>query len=152
MAIIDALAKFAEDLDITGTTGTALEGDVIDLGTARDIGEGYPLYLNLVWTEALDSADDTATVTIKLASDESASIATDGSASEHLVTDALGVGAATAVGKTYSWALPLEGVAYERYLGILVVTETQTSTAGKFTAFISPTPFKSYTPYPEGDN
>jgi hypothetical protein len=48
-------------------------------------------------------------------------------------------------------ALPMEGVAYEQYLGILCVTATTTTTAGKINAFLTKDVAK-WTAYPDGQN
>lgn len=145
MAIIDKLTTFHEGA-ISATAGTALVGDVIDLQFARDIGNGKPLYLNVIFTVAVASGG-AATVNIILASDAQAAIATDGSATVHWQTGAASI-ANSAKGKTYSVALPLEGNAYERYLGILVTTATATTTAGSIIAFLAPTPI-GWQAYPE---
>jgi hypothetical protein len=44
----------------------------------------------------------------------------------------------------------LEGNVYERYLGILCVTATTTTTAGKINAFLTLDPPASRKNYPEG--
>lgn len=145
MAIIDKLTTFHEG-SIAASAGTALVGDVMNLKDARDIGNGKTVYLNIIFTAAVASGGS-ATVNIQLASDAQAAIATDGSATIHWQTGAQAV-AANPLGKTYSVAIPLEGNAYEQYLGILVVTATATTTAGSIIAFLAPTPI-GWQAYPD---
>ena len=149
MAIIDALTRFCFEEPISGTAATRLEGDVIDTLTARDLGTGHPLYWNTVIEEALASAG-AATVELLLVSDAQAAIAVDGSATVHARTGVLAYNAPSlALGKTLSMALPGEGVPYERYLGVLVITGAFTTTTGKITSFLSPSPMPAWKPYPE---
>ena len=145
MAIIDKLTTFHEG-SIASTAGTALVGDVMNLKNVRDIGNGKTVYLNIVFTAAVTSGG-AATVNIQLASDAQAAIAVDGTASIHWQTGATAI-AGLGLGKTYSIALPLEGVPYEQYLGILVVTATATTTAGSIIAFLAPTPI-GWQAYPD---
>lgn len=143
--ILDERLEFADAVSVAAAAGTALIGDVIDLGAAqRDIGDGEPLYLVISVDTEIITGGVAGTLTFKLASDAQAAIATDGTASEHFVSrafvtddagansDELNVG-----GVPVCVALPLEGVPYERFLGILAVTATTTTTAGKINAFLT---------------
>jgi len=67
--IIDKLTRFCDKTAMnTGAAGSYLIGDVIDLEDARDIGQGYPLYLVInVATTATGGAG--ATAQFKLVSD-----------------------------------------------------------------------------------
>lgn len=134
--IIDERTLFADNLDVSSTAGTALEGNQIDLVNARDIGKGTPLYLVIVVEEDFDSAGS-ATVEFQLASDASAAVATDGTASVHVKTGVIPFAQLTA-GKVFGIALPMEGVVYERFLGLRVVTAGATTSAGSITAFLTP--------------
>lgn len=144
--IIDQRTMFCDAEEVQGTAATRLEGSQIDLSVARDIGNGQTIYLVVVVTTAFTSGGS-ATVNIQLASDASAAVATDGSATVHWQTGALDYTDLT-LGKTFVVPLPLEGVAYERYLGILVVTATATTTAGSISAFLTPDPV-GWKAYPE---
>lgn len=122
----------------TGAAGTYLIGDVM-AGIPPGLARGtHPLYLyGLMGDAALDSANDTATVAFVLASDASAAIAVNGTATEHFRSKTFAVGAGTAAGKLlFVTALP-EYPAYEPYLGILQITGTQAVTAGKVKIGIS---------------
>jgi hypothetical protein len=151
---LDERTEFADNVSVAAAAGTALVGDVIDSSVVRDIGNGQPVYLVIRTggTEII-TGGSAGTLQFQLASDASASIATDGSATVHLETDALVTddAAANAVqfaigGTIFFGALPLEGVPYERYVGILAVTATTTTTAGTVNAFLTldPSGWKSY--------
>lgn len=150
--IMDELLEFADAtaLDTSGTD-TDLIGDVIDLGaTPQDLGIGDPMYLVIQVTTAVTSAG-AATVQFHLASDAAAAIATDGSASYHYSSAAIGKASLVA---GYEMVIPVPvGVnpAYERYLGILTTTGTAALTAGAINAFLTTDP-KKWVSYPDGSN
>ena len=147
--IMDERGEFADNVSVAATAGTALIGDVIDLGsTASDIGNGEPLFL-VIQTGATEiiTGGSAGTIRFQLASDAAAAIATDGSATVHfdtgtLVTDDANANDArlNAGGVIAMVALPLG--TYERYLGILCITATTTTTAGTINAFLTKDPSK----------
>jgi hypothetical protein len=154
--ILDSLLEFADATSVAAAAGTALIGDVIDLQEARDIGNGEPIYLVIQCDTSIITGGAAGTVKFQLASDAAAAIATDGSATVHYDTGTIVTGAAgsglTAAGATIAAvALPMEGNAYERYLGILCVTATTTTTAGAINAFLTKDVSK-WTAYPDGQN
>ena len=151
---LDERTEFADDVSVAASAGTALIGDVIDSTVARDLGNGQPVYLVIRTggTEII-TGGSAGTLQFKLASDAAAAIATNGDATEHIVTDTLvtdDAGSNSALfnagGLIYMGAIPLEGPAYERYLGILAVTATTTTTAGTINAYLTLDPglWKSY--------
>ena len=144
--ILDELLEFADALDVSASTGTAAVGDVIDLGaTPQDFGNGRPMYLVIQVTTAFATAT-TAAVQFVLASDSSATLAADGTESEHLLTDAYDTGVLVQ-GFQQTFPLPVgDGIAYERYLGLEVITSGATTTAGSINAFLTfdPSYWKSY--------
>lgn len=141
--ILDELLEFA-DATALDTSGTDVDliGDVIDLGTTpQDFGAGEALYLVIQVTTAVTSAG-AATVQFHLASDAQAAIATDGSASIHWSSAAIGK-AALVEGFKLVTPVPVGvGVPYERYLGILTTTGTAALTAGAINAFLTLNPGK----------
>jgi hypothetical protein len=154
--ILDERNEFADAVSVAAAAGTALIGDVIDLGTiTRDIGNGEPLYLVITTDTEIITGGSAGTIQFALASDAQAAIATDGSASIHFLTKAyvsddaaandaqLNAGGVIAV-----VALPRSGVVYERYLGILCIIATTTVTAGKINAFLTHDVSK-WTAYPD---
>lgn len=141
--ILDKYNEFCDATSVAAAAGTALVGAQIDLGSAStDMGAGEPIWLVIRATTEIITGGSAGTVIFQLASDDSASIATDGSATVHLTSptyvtddsaansDALNIG-----GNIMIAQLP-SGV-YERYLGILVVTATTTTTAGAVDAFLT---------------
>lgn len=135
--ILDKRNEFCDAVALnTGGAGTYLVGDQVDLGTARDVGNGEPMYL-VITVDTLPTSGGSATAQFTLASDASASIATDGSASVHFQTKAFTIAQMAAGQVLAAVALPMEGVAYERYLGVLQTTGTAAFTGGKINAFLT---------------
>lgn len=146
--IIDTRTQFASATALnTGAAGTYTLGDVIDLkASGLDIGHGEPLYL-VIQVSTTATSGGSATANFTLASDSTASIATDGSASVHYTTGAIALSALTAGTMVAVAALP-QGT-YERYLGLLQTTGTAAFTAGKINAFLTLDPPK-WKAYPDG--
>lgn len=152
--ILDERTEFADAASVAAAAGTALIGDVIDLGAApRDIGNGQPVYLVITTDTEIITGGTAGLVKFQLVSDAQAAIAVDGTATVHVdtgdfVTDDAAVNDArlNAGGVICCIAIPLEGKVYERYLGILAITTTTTTTEGKINAFLTldPTGWRSY--------
>ena len=148
--IMDERNEFADANSVAAAAGTALIGDVIDLGAVhRGLGNGQPVWLVITTDTRIITGGGAGTVKFQLASDSTADLAT--SPTTHLDTGTFVTGAASAspltVGGTIACiALPLEGPVYERYLGILCVTATTTTIAGKINAFLTldPTGWQTY--------
>lgn len=155
--IMDERTEFCDATSVAAAAGTALVGDVIDLGTvARDIGNGQPLYLVITTATEIITGGSAGTVKFQLASDSTADLAT--SATVHIdtgtfVTDDSAANSAqlNAGGVIFCGPLPLRGNVYERYLGILCVTATTTTTAGAINAFLTLDP-TGWAAYAEGAN
>jgi len=140
--ILDDRLEFCDATSCAAAAGTALLGSQIDLGTARDIGNGEPLYLVLQCATSIITAGAAGTIKFQLASDASAAVATDGSATVHydtgtFVTDGDDANDLDAGDVIAVVALPMEGNTYERYLGILCVVGTTEVTAGAINAFLT---------------
>jgi hypothetical protein len=136
--ILDKRTEFCDATALnTGGAGTYLIGSQIDLmATGLDVGAGEPIYLVINIDTAVDSAADNTTQDFILASDSTAAIATDGSATVHFRTGALAQTAIDAAGDIVAViALPMG--TYERYLGILHTTAVAAATAGKINAFLT---------------
>lgn len=154
MAIMDERLEFADAASVAAAAGIALIGDVIDLQVARDIGNGQATFLVITVDTEIITGGSAGTIQFILASDAQAAIAVDGSATVHwasaafVTDDAAANDALMNAGSIIAVVpLPLQGVVYERYLGILAVIATTTVTAGKINAFITldpPTVWKSY--------
>lgn len=135
--ILDERTEFCDATALnTGAAGTYLLGDQIDSSVVRDLGNGQPIYL-VITVDTLPTSGGAATAQFTLASDDSASIATNGTASVHFVTKAFAISEMAAGNVLAAVALPSQGVAYERYLGVLQTTGTAAFTGGKINAFLS---------------
>jgi hypothetical protein len=145
--ILDARNEFCDATSVAAAAGTALVGNVIDLGAAaRDLGNGEPLYLGITVDTEIITGGTAGAIQFFLASDAQAAIAVDGTATIHLTSpsivtdDAAANGAlANAGSKILFAALPM-GATYERYLGILSTVTTTEVTAGKINAFLTKDP------------
>lgn len=141
--ILDERNEFADATSVAGSAGTALIGDVIDLGgTSQDIGLGEDLYLVIQTATEVITGGSAGTIQFFLASDAQAAIATDGSATIHassasLVTDDAAANSAALNAGGTILAVRLPAGTYERYLGILATIGTTTVTAGAINAFLT---------------
>lgn len=151
--ILDERNEFADAVAIAGAAGTNLVGDVIDLGIARDIGQGHPMYLVIQVSTAMGGG---TAVQFILASDAQKAISTDGSETRHYASDVL-TDAQLTQGFQMVIPLPMGDTArgedtsgYERFLGILAVG-TGTHTSGAINAFLTMDP-AGWTSYPDGNN
>ena len=150
--IIDTRTTLADGEDLnTGAAGTYLIGDQIDLTDARDIGNGSDHLYFVALVDTTVTSAGSATLQLKLVSDAQVAIATDGSATEHIVTDAFAVADLNAGTRVFVGRVPLEGQEYERYLGLLQVTGVAAFTAGAVDAFFTSQP-DAWKAYPEGQN
>lgn len=145
MSIIDSRTEFCVDEPAFGAAATRLEGNQIDLSHPRDIGQGTPLIATIVISTTFVGAG--ASVDFQIASDSTAAIATNGSATSHGSTGPIPV-AELVAGARFEIKLPAEGREYERYLGLLVVTSGAATTAGAIDAFISLTSQMKTKAYP----
>ena len=135
--ILDAYNEFCDATALnTGGPGTYLIGNQIDLSVARDIGNGEPLYL-VITVDTQPTSGGAATAQFTLASDDTANIATNGTASVHFQTKAFTIAEMTAGKVLAAVPLPPEGVPYERFLGILQTTGAAAFTGGKINAFLT---------------
>jgi len=133
--ILDNLLEFADATAIPTSTGTAIVGDVIDLGLAnRNVGQSSHLYL-VIQVDTAATSGGSATVAFHLVSDAQAALATDGTATYHWSSPALAVASITAGRQIVAIGLP--SGTYERYLGVLATVATAALTAGKINAFIT---------------
>lgn len=144
--ILDERLEFCDATALTtAAAGTALEGDVIDLGNDGADGNSEDIYFVLQIDTAVAGPD---TVQFKLVSDAQAAIATDGSATVHFETAAIAV--ATLVAGYQVCAVKLPRGTYERYLGVIRTTVGAGAlSAGKINAFLTREP-KGWEAFPDG--
>lgn len=144
MAIMDSRLVFGESFDLDQETGTYLMTNQIDATNVRDLGNGQPVYFCVNVVEAFTDGGDAATLTIRLCSDDSASVHASTS-SVHFQSAAL-LKAALAIGKKFVWVLPIEGVAYEQFLGVNCDVGTAGFDTGMIDAYLTtdPSVWKAY--------
>lgn len=144
--ILDERNEFCDATALnTGAAGATLYllGDQIPLGSAAggDIGlAGQWLVIQV--TTAI-TATNNGTLELILASDSTASIATNGDATEHATYGPFATDDVTTIpaGTVLVCAqLPAQGNAYEAFLGILQRSTTTAISAGAINAFLTPDP------------
>ena len=156
--LLDERNEFCDAVSVIKTAGASyLLGDVIDLGAvSRDIGNGEPLYLVISVDTSIITAGSAGTISFSLCSDAQAAISVDGTQSVHytsraFVTDDAALNDLDAGDVAVCVAIPMEGVVYERYLGVICTVATTDTTAGKINAFLTPTPALPRS-YPDATN
>ena len=150
--ILDDNLEFADATSVgTPNNTTVAVGNDIDLGFARDIGGGVPLYLVVQVTTAITSGGS-ATVRFKLASDAAAPAQVDGTQTEHITTDTVPV-ATLVAGYQVVIPIPAGGTpAYERFLSFQIEEDAgQALTAGNVNAFLTHDA-RTYTGYADAIN
>lgn len=143
--ILDERNEFADAVALATAIGTGNLGDVIDLGSARNVGLSRQMYAVIQITTAVTSAG-AATVAFQVVSDGAAVPDTAGTQTIHVASQAIGK-ASLVAGYTVVLPLPPEGdVPYEQYLGVQSVVGVAALTAGAANAFLTldPTGWKSY--------
>ena len=134
MAILDNFTVIAEATNAFGTTaaGEVTIGTAFPIGTARDIGNGHPIYLVIQVDTPFVGVGGSVNFRVKSSSaaDLSATPTT------HFETGATAVTALTA-GKRWVFELPL-GVDYKNYVGLTATSTGANTTAGKIDAYITP--------------
>ncbi len=152
--IMSKLDEFCAAGSVAHAAGTVLVGDVIDLTKVRDIGNGSKkAYLVIIATVGIITGGVAGTIAFQLVSGDVAAIPTDGSQTIHFlsksfVTDEAIDPTDLPAGTTAVMiALPMQGPAYKRYLGIQYVVATATTTAGTINAFLTLDP-KNWTSVP----
>jgi hypothetical protein len=132
--ILDERTEFCDATALnTGAAGNYLIGDVVDLGVARDLGGDMATYL-VITVDTTATSGGSATGQFNLVTDDNASLT---SPTTLVSSKAWTVATMTAGTVLMAVQLPLEGTAYERYIGIQQVTGTAAFTAGKVNAFVT---------------
>ena len=127
--ITDIFLRCSTDQAITAT---AVSTDKIDLGTARDIGEGKPLYMVFTVTQTFLTL---TSLTFNIVTDDDAAL---GSPTVRTSTGAITLASGgLAAGKQYALQIPpMIGSLGERYLGATYTVGGSSATAGKVTCDI----------------
>ncbi len=150
--ILDELTEFADATSVGTPNNTTVNvGDIIDTGTVvRDLGQGQPVYVVITVDTAIVSGG-AATVAFLVVSDSTTTIATDGTATRHLESDAIPV-ATLVAGYTMVMQLPAVAPDYERYLAFQIrEVAGQALTGGNVNAFLTVDP-TGWTSYPDATN
>lgn len=148
--ITDRLATFGLDLALnTGAAGSYIIGDWIDIGALRDLGHGENLFL-VMQMSATATSGGAATLQMSLVSNTATPLVTSG-ATVHLQTGAIALASLTAGRNLLTAVLPMEGLAYQRYIGIMQTTGTAAFTGGRIDAFLTQTPAR-WRPYADAVN
>lgn len=143
--ILDERTEIADATSVAAAAGTAVIGDVIDLGALPlpyDLGIDEDIWLVAQVDTAIVAAG-AGTIQFFVVSDALSTLGGGvvASCTTHFATAALVTAASTPVGQRagdtlFAIKLPA-GVNYERYLGILCTIATQTVSAGKINAFVT---------------
>ena len=146
--IMDERTEFADNVALSGS-GTAVVGDVIDLGSnGRDVGNGQELYLVIKTGGTEITSGSGGNLEFQLVSDSTSNLTT--SPTVHFSTGDLTINIAgsnddrlNAGGYIARVAIPTGD--FERYLGIRRITSVA-FTAGTVDAFLTPNPaaWKAY--------
>jgi hypothetical protein len=153
--IVDKLNEFCDATAVAGNAGTALLGNVMDLGAvSRDIGNGSQIYAVISVDTEIITGGSAGTIQFAIASDAQEAIATDGSATVHassksIVTDGTDANGPLCKAGAYPLVVALPNGTYERYLGVLCTIGTTAVTAGKINAFLTENP-AAFKAYPDG--
>ena len=123
----DKLNSFGTDQAVTTTAAST---DIVDLGAARDMGNGEPLELVILVTQSV-TASGAATVNFTLETDDTAGFS---SPVVLASSGAIGKAALSAGTEVLRAKLPLDA---ERYLRTNYTVATGPLTAGTFTAFLA---------------
>lgn len=138
--ILDSTTEFCDAVAVAAAAGTALLGSQIDLGVTGS-GDADELYLVITVDTDIVTAGVAGTIQFAVASDSTASVSTT-TATKHLLTPAFVTGASGLPAGTILFVgeLPQGGGTindYERFLGLLCITGTTATTAGKINAFLT---------------
>ena len=117
--------------DLSQAVGTYNSESIVDLGTARDIGEGESLYIVFTVTEAFVGA--TATVAMNCVVSAAAALTTPTTVGSVTATAV----ASLTLGAQFVVRInPLVASLGLRYLGVIYTIATATTTAGTMTAHV----------------
>lgn len=163
MAILDKRTEFADAVSVVQTAGSRFNlGNVVDLGTVvRDMGQGQSVYLVVSVDTEVITAGTAGSIQFHLVSDAvttpDTSTATVHASSPTYVTDDAGANSDELNAGGYPWIvkLPLEGEAYERYLGVQYNVTTTDTTAGAVSAYLTldpPRGNRGIEDYPDATN
>lgn len=125
--LFDAMNKFS---DAQAVTASAASTEYMDLGVARQIGDGENLYVMIVCDVAMTDTGSNSTLAVTLETDDNSSF------SSATTVQTIGTFAATSAIGTKLIARLQPSTAYERYIRLYYTTANGDLSAGSFTAFL----------------
>lgn len=129
--------------DAQAVTASAASTNLIDFGSARDIGVGRELYIVVVVDVAMTDAGSDSTVTVTLETDDNAAF------SSATAVQTIGTFAATTAAGSRLVARLQPDAGWEQYVRAYYTVANGDLTTGSFTAFLT-TDIQAWTAYPIG--
>lgn len=140
--ILDKELEFSSEQAVTAAAAST---NIVDLGSARDIGVGEELYIRIGVTTTLDDSGDDSTLTVTLETDDNEAFA-----SASTVATLVTIPATAAAGTEYFVKLPIElAQAYQQYIRLYYAPANGNLSAGAVDANIVKD-IQKYTDYPSG--
>lgn len=137
--LVDALLLFSDAQAVTSAAGST---NTIDLGAARDMGSGEPLYVVVTCDVAMTDSGSDSTLAVALEGDSTDSFTPDS-------TVTLFTFSALSAAGTTKIALVPPGLMNYRYARLKYTPASGDLTTGSFTAFITKD-VQNYTSYADG--
>jgi len=137
---VDAQNLFS---DAQAITASAASTNLIDFGSARDIGVGQELYLVVIVDVAFTDAGSDSTVTVTIETDDNVGFASAATA------QSLGTFAALSAAGSRLIARVQPEAAWEQYVRAYYTVANGNLTTGSLTAFLT-TDIQAWTAYPIG--
>lgn len=155
--IVDTQSEFSDAQAVTASAISANVLDIFSVGAGAgadtgpnarlDVGLQNGLYLVVQTTEACTDSGSDATLTVTLESADNAALSTN--AQVHFSSGALPFASYSAAGSQFV-VIPLPPGLYRRYVGVRYTVGSGPLTAGKFDAFLTPTPQANRPTYKSG--
>ena len=139
MAIIDRQIRFS---NAQAVTAAAASEDAIDLGTARQLGDGSTLYIVVTCTTAMTDGSSDSTLAVKVQSDSDSAF---GSPTD---VQTIGTFPATSAAGTQFIVPLMHFTTAERYIRLYYTPANGNLTTGSFTAFLTDSP-QVWSAYPD---
>lgn len=141
---VDAQNLFSDAQTITtGSENGILSTNVVDLGSARDIGTGETIYAVVLVDTAFTSSGSDDTVKVELLTDAYAAL------NSPVVVQEIGIFPVIAAAGTVLICPLKPSAAYEQYIGLRYTAATGPLTAGAVTGFLTKN-IDKYRSYPKG--
>lgn len=125
--LFDAMNKFS---DAQAVTAAAASTEYMDLGIARQIGDGENLYVMIVCDVAMTDGSSDSTLAVTLETDDNSSF------SSATTVQTIGTFAALSAIGTKLIARLQPSTAYERYIRLYYTPANGNLSTGSFTAFL----------------